>query len=385
MKLRDIYMVENRILMLLGGSWDLKQDILNGGKWEEVLPPLQATLTVTASFDQFVATIEADSPSQTFTLSGTNCFASVIITPPEGYMVSLDGTTWAYSLSITPTIGVLAATTVYVKLLINVGGDYDGFITIVTVGASENLAVDGFIDVAYPIKYGFLYNWWVAEDASSKLIPAAMASEGWAVPSRTDRDNLNTYITSILGSLSAEGVGGALKQTGLLYWKTPNTGATNELLFNAKGGGQRRASDGAFFVFNESGYIWTKTKATLNPSIARIMTLNYNSDTFSLSFLNDLETGNFIRLFRAATAPEQLLDDGILSSTYYTGNDGKVYRVTKIGTQVWLADNLAETKYNDDSWIAGYDSGTYTPISDANWAALTTAALCAYDNDENNV
>ena len=62
----------------------------------------------------------------------------------------------------------------------------------------------------------------------------------------------------------------------------------------------------------------------------------------------------------------------------YTGNDGKIYRTICIGTQEILADNLAETKYRDGSDI---------PIvtDNAAWAALTTGARCAYDNDINNV
>jgi len=87
---------------------------------------------------------------------------------------------------------------------------------------------------------------------------------------------------------------------------------------------------------------------------------------------------------RLATESELLLDDGLISATY-TGNDGKVYRCTKIGTQVWVADNLAETKFRNGDWIPGYDAGVYTPISNAAWAALTTAACCCYNDDTDNI
>ena len=62
----------------------------------------------------------------------------------------------------------------------------------------------------------------------------------------------------------------------------------------------------------------------------------------------------------------------------YTGNDGKVYRTICIGTQEWLADNLCETLYRDGSPIPEV-------TDNATWAALTTGALCAYNNDWNNV
>ena len=61
----------------------------------------------------------------------------------------------------------------------------------------------------------------------------------------------------------------------------------------------------------------------------------------------------------------------------YTGNDGKIYRTICIGTQEWVADNLVETKYRDDTDI---------PIvtENATWAALATGAMCYYNNDVTN-
>jgi hypothetical protein len=81
---------------------------------------------------------------------------------------------------------------------------------------------------------------------------------------------------------------------------------------------------------------------------------------------------------------EQLLLDGTYCSDYI-GNDGKRYKTVKIGTQVWLAANLAETKYRNGDLIpfeAVPGQGNY---SDAQWVALTTPARCAYLNNETYV
>lgn len=64
--------------------------------------------------------------------------------------------------------------------------------------------------------------------------------------------------------------------------------------------------------------------------------------------------------------------------TNYVGNDGKIYRIVKIGTQYWLADNLAETKYRDGSTIPEVTDNTA-------WSNLTTGARCVYNNDESNM
>jgi uncharacterized protein (TIGR02145 family) len=55
--------------------------------------------------------------------------------------------------------------------------------------------------------------------------------------------------------------------------------------------------------------------------------------------------------------------------------DNNNYSVVQIGTQIWMAENLRTTKYND---------GAVIPlITDINaWAVLTTPGYCWYNNDE---
>ena len=67
-----------------------------------------------------------------------------------------------------------------------------------------------------------------------------------------------------------------------------------------------------------------------------------------------------------------------------TGNDGKVYPTVTIGTQVWMAANLAETKYRNGDLISNHGE-TYTDkYTNAEWAALTTEAYCIYNDDPTN-
>jgi uncharacterized protein (TIGR02145 family) len=57
-----------------------------------------------------------------------------------------------------------------------------------------------------------------------------------------------------------------------------------------------------------------------------------------------------------------------------TDQDGNIYKTVKIGTQIWLAENLRTTKYRNGMPI--------TEVSDAaRWEGLSSGAYCKYNND----
>jgi uncharacterized protein (TIGR02145 family) len=57
--------------------------------------------------------------------------------------------------------------------------------------------------------------------------------------------------------------------------------------------------------------------------------------------------------------------------------DGNIYSTVRIGSQVWMAENLKTTKYNDGVAIPNVTDATA-------WAALTTGAYCDYNNTPSN-
>jgi hypothetical protein len=109
--------------------------------------------------------------------------------------------------------------------------------------------------------------------------------------------------------------------------------------------------------------------------------LSYDSGIVYTSYLSGYRTvknvGHSIVCVKdTPTEADMLKVDGEPCDPYL-GNDGKYYRTVKIGTQVWVADNIKETKYRN---------GDSIPIVTDNtaWAALTTGAMCYYNNDINN-
>lgn len=206
-----------------------------------------------------------------------------------------------------------------------------------------------------PITYGLLYNWYAATDARE------ICSAGWHVPTETEFQTLIDYLDPSSG--------GKLKETGFVYWNDPNTGATNEVGFYGRGAGYRTI-DGIFEHMKEDFFCWASNEDE-DPDYY-MASLGYDSDANAWVGSDDKHIGFPIRLIKDSTS----LSNG--ETGLYTGNDGNIYRTICIGTQEWLADNLAETKYSNGD--------TIPEVTDAGaWAALATGALCAYDNDWNYV
>ena len=65
----------------------------------------------------------------------------------------------------------------------------------------------------------------------------------------------------------------------------------------------------------------------------------------------------------------------IASGTFIDCRDGNIYKWVRIGDQIWMAENLNATKFND---------GESIPLVTDNWTwiSLNTPAYCWYDDDQ---
>jgi len=220
--------------------------------------------------------------------------------------------------------------------------------------------------------YGLLYNWYASTDVRN------IANTGWHVSNLDDWKTLMLYLdpaTEILSDYSgSEIAGSALKETGTIYWSSPNSDATNSVKFNGRGSGYRGYDTGFFYDEKDSGYFWLSDlvdgygNAFIEASDGFMVASTYD-DSFYVDYR---KYGDSIRLVKDST----ILTHGQTGT--YTGNDGKVYSTICIGTQEWLSRNLVETKYRNGDSIPEV-------TNDAAWIALTDGALCAYENNWDNI
>lgn len=132
--------------------------------------------------------------------------------------------------------------------------------------------------------YGRLYTWYAATD-SRNVCPI-----GFHVPTDVEWRTLITY----LGRENV--VGGKLKETGMVHWKDPNTGATNVSRFTALPGSWRDPF-GSNGPIGNSGYWWSSTEYYWPNKAAWRVTLHYNHESVYKSGL-DKHSGLSVRCIR---------------------------------------------------------------------------------------
>jgi hypothetical protein len=110
--------------------------------------PAGPTISVMGSLNPFTAYTGTPSVSQSYTLSGSNLTAGIVVTPPAGFAISTDDITFH------TTAQTLASTfngPVYVRLTGATAGNYSGDITHTSTGATQvDLAVSGTVSDPVP-------------------------------------------------------------------------------------------------------------------------------------------------------------------------------------------------------------------------------------------
>ena len=216
--------------------------------------------------------------------------------------------------------------------------------------------------------YGYLYNWYAVSDARNLANPTGgtglTAPNQWRVPTySTDWLALGTFAggTSVAGGKLKSKV--TSSPSSFSGW-FPGGQGTDNYNFNAVPGGYR-ALPGYYGGLSGTNIFWTLDSF-------RMLLSSANSELLSESaFSNSSKSSGYsVRLVREATASELLLNDGDTSEDTgsldpYIGNNGTEHVTVKIGTQIWLAQNLRETLYNNsdplfNASILGGDDSAFT-------------------------
>ena len=223
------------------------------------------------------------------------------------------------------------------------------------------------------VKYGFLYNAFTIFDSRN------IATENFRVPTLCDWAGLlNTLEDPVqvyppCGNFY-ETAAHFLKETGSEYWNENELPATNSIDFNARGASWRHYT----LAFNDplksyTAY-FTSNIESVEYQLLNVVELYSNYTDISNVAQSNFNSGISIRLV-SDNCPSGL----------YTGNDGKQYYAKKMKDgKYWLDCNLAETKFENGDYIAGFENGIYRTISNIDYEISTIAMLCAFDNDINN-
>ena len=138
-------------------------------------------------------------------------------------------------------------------------------------------------------------------------------------------------------------------------------------------------SDGGGTI-TSSGVCWSTSQ---NPTTNDFKTADGTGTGIYSSIINGLTSGTIYYVRAYATNSQgtaygnqmsfQTKTDGLIGSI--TDIDGNIYSTVSIGMQVWMAENLKVTKYND---------GTSIPLvtSSSDWTYYATPGYCWYSNDE---
>lgn len=139
-------------------------------------------------------------------------------------------------------------------------------------------------------------------------------------------------------------------------------------------GGNITADGGA--PITSRGVVWGTVE---NPTLVNnIRITNNGTGTGSfISLITDLTPGAsyHVRAYATNTIGTNYGEDITFTTNGAIDIDGNIYKTVKIGTQVWMAENLKTTKYNNGNQISNV-------TNDSEWGILTIGAYAWQDNNE---
>jgi uncharacterized protein (TIGR02145 family) len=154
----------------------------------------------------------------------------------------------------------------------------------------------------YKATYGALYNWYTVN--TGKLCPT-----DWHVPADAEW----TILTNYLGGNNI--AGGKLKESGIMHWNSPNTGADNSTGFTAIPTGQR-VNAGSFY--NQIGTfctMWTSSECLLPNACS--MSMDYSSSLVKRTDHETKKSGFSVRCLKDESTSVKSINDFFIDKSIY--------------------------------------------------------------------
>lgn len=152
------------------------------------------------------------------------------------------------------------------------------------------------------------------------------------------------------------------------------TGAVSSITdVSATVGGNVTAANGG--AIQERGVCWgTSENPTINDDLAEA-DLGNGTGEFSVSITSlDMGTIYYARAYATNSAGTSY-GEQVMFSTLLRDASDNLYEIVKIGSAIWMAENLATTLFNNDQAIP-------TVSTNGAWIALTGPGYCWYNNNE---
>ncbi|MCF8446918.1 MAG: hypothetical protein K9H61_07970, partial [Bacteroidia bacterium] len=136
----SLYIVENGITSFGNGVQDMYFNTFMNSS---------PTVLTSGSLLAFTSCSGTESNYQSFTVSGTNLSANLVVTAPTGFEVSTSsGAGYASFVSLSPSSGTVNSTTIYVRLTNSASGTPSGNVACTSTGATtQNVAASGTVNV----------------------------------------------------------------------------------------------------------------------------------------------------------------------------------------------------------------------------------------------
>ena len=179
---------------------------------------------------------------------------------------------------------------------------------------------------------------------------------------------VRAYATNSVGTAYGNPVTFTTNQVSAAVLTT--TVATNITSTTATAGGNITDTGGG--AISAKGVCWSSTSQ--NPTIDDNKANGSGDGNFTSTITGLTDGTTYYYRAYATNSVGTTYGEPFSFITPVTDIEGNLYKTVVIGTQVWMAENLKTTKYNDDTAIPEV-------TSDTEWGIATAGAFCWYNND----